>query len=70
MPALLMLVLTLGLPPASLLGLLWMARFEEGLGKDRRTRRPKHATAPRSAGTKPVRAVSHKYRVPAAPGAS
>ena len=67
MPGLLMLLLTLGLPPASLFGLLWMARFEEGLGKTPRERRPKPVTAPRAAATKPARAVSHRYRFPASP---
>lgn len=70
MPALLMLLLTLGLPPASLVGLLWMARLEESLGKDPAERQAKRAPAPRTTGTKPARAVSHQYRVPAAPGAS
>ncbi|GAA3821475.1 hypothetical protein GCM10022242_23950 [Nocardioides panacisoli] len=69
MPGLLMLLLTLGLPPASLFGLLWMARFEEGIGKDPGARRPRRATAPKPAATKPSRAVSHQYRVPATPGA-
>ena len=70
MPGLLMLLLTLGMPPASLFGLLWMARFEEGLGNRPGERRPRRAVAPRSAGTKPARAVSHQYRVSATPGAS
>jgi hypothetical protein len=70
MPALLMLLLTFGLPPASMFGLLWMARLEEGLGKDPVERPPRRAKAPKPAGTKPLRAVSHQYRVPAAPGAS
>jgi hypothetical protein len=70
MPGLLLLLLTFGLPPAGLLGMLWMARFEEGLGKDPGERRSKRPAAPRSAGTKPARMVSHQYQVPATPGAS
>jgi hypothetical protein len=70
MSGLLMLLLTLGLPPASLFGLIWMARFEEGLGKDPGAGRAKSAPAPRPAGTKPARVASHRYQVPASPGTS
>lgn len=74
MPGLLMLLLTLGLPPASLFGLLWMARFEDGLGKQPRAPRSKRVSkrvrATGSNATKPARGVSHRYQVPASPRVS
>jgi hypothetical protein len=67
MPGLLMLLLTLGLPPASLFGLLWMARFEDGLGKEPHAPRSKRVRATRPSAAASARAVSPRYQVPASP---